>query len=173
MPTSGMEKPCVCQQDHYVHLQVAQKHEWQRGQVSATVKAFISALPLKKGSPTIKKGADLPTELIELLEKIVLHNSDFSKNRNLQNLLVLTAIKADKWRAQNVCLMVCLRARVMDYINRLDNYDGPEIAKIVRGPNDLPELRSQGFGRSLWSLRGGLRLSKAKRTSICLTCRPF
>jgi len=50
----------------------------------------------------------------------VLHNSDFSKNRNLQNLLVLTAIKADK-------------ARVMDYINRLDNYDGPEIAKIALG----------------------------------------
>ncbi|CAE8586426.1 unnamed protein product [Polarella glacialis] len=75
-------------------------------EVSATVKAFI--------------GADLPNELIELLEKIVLHNSDFSKNRNLQNLLILTAIKADK-------------SRVMDYINRLDNYDGPEIAKIALG----------------------------------------
>jgi len=58
--------------------------------------------------------------LIELLEKIVLHNSDFNKNRNLQNLLILTAIKADK-------------ARVMDYINRLDSYDGPEIAKIALG----------------------------------------
>merc|ERR1719316_813969 len=75
-------------------------------EVSATVKAFISA--------------DLPNELIELLEKIVLHNSDFSNNRNLQNLLILTAIKAD-------------RNRVMDYINRLDNYDGPEIAKIALG----------------------------------------
>merc|ERR1719163_2598005 len=75
-------------------------------EVSATVKAFI--------------GADLPNELIELLEKIVLHNSDFGKNRNLQNLLILTAIKADK-------------TRVMDYINRLDNYDGPEIAKIALG----------------------------------------
>eukprot|EP00933_Yihiella_yeosuensis_P029628 TRINITY_DN23254_c0_g4_i1.p1 TRINITY_DN23254_c0_g4~~TRINITY_DN23254_c0_g4_i1.p1 ORF type:complete len:1717 (+),score=465.38 TRINITY_DN23254_c0_g4_i1:179-5329(+) len=76
-------------------------------EVSATVKAFISA--------------DLPNELIELLEKIVLHKSaDFGKNRNLQNLLVLTAIKADK-------------SRVMDYINRLDNYDGPEIAKIALG----------------------------------------
>jgi clathrin heavy chain len=75
-------------------------------EVSATVKAFIAA--------------DLPTELIELLEKIVLHNSDFSKNKNLQNLLILTAIKADK-------------SRVMDYINRLDNYDGPEIAKIALG----------------------------------------
>jgi len=76
-------------------------------EVSATVKAFISA--------------DLPNELIELLEKIVLHKSaDFGQNRNLQNLLILTAIKADK-------------TRVMDYINRLDNYDAPDIAKIALG----------------------------------------
>jgi len=83
-------------------------------EVSATVKAFISA--------------DLPNELIELLEKIVLHKSaDFGKNKNLQNLLILTAIKADK-------------SRVMDYINRLDNYDGPEIAKIALGdPYNLYE----------------------------------
>lgn len=44
--------------------------------------------------------------------------SDFSENKNLQNLLILTAIKAD-------------RERVMDYVNRLDNFDGPEIAKIA------------------------------------------
>lgn len=44
--------------------------------------------------------------------------SDFSENKNLQNLLILTAIKAD-------------RERVMEYINRLDNFDGPEIAKIA------------------------------------------
>lgn len=44
--------------------------------------------------------------------------SDFSENKNLQNLLILTAIKAD-------------RDRVMEYINRLDNFDGPEIAKIA------------------------------------------
>ena len=75
-------------------------------EVSAIVKAFISA--------------DLPNELIELLEKIVLHSSDFSNNQNLQNLLILTAIKADT-------------SRVMDYINRLDNYNGPEIAKIAIG----------------------------------------
>lgn len=37
--------------------------------------------------------ADLPNELIELLEKIVLDNSVFSEHRNLQNLLILTAIK--------------------------------------------------------------------------------
>ena len=51
-------------------------------------------------------------------ERIVLQGSDFSENKNLQNLLILTAIKADK-------------ERVMEYINRLDNFDGPEIAKIA------------------------------------------
>merc|ERR1719460_563297 len=71
--------------------------------------------------------AELPNELIELLEKIVLHNSDFSHHKNLQNLLILTAIKSDK-------------TRVMDYINRLDNYDGPTIAKVALGaPYNLYE----------------------------------
>jgi len=82
-------------------------------EVSCTVKAFISA--------------ELPNELIELLEKIVMHGAEFSKNGNLQNLLILTAIKADK-------------ARVMDYINRLDQYDGPAIAKVALGePHHLYE----------------------------------
>jgi len=57
---------------------------------------------------------------MSLLEKIVLHNSDFSQYKKLQNLLIITAIKSDK-------------GRVMDYINRLDNYDGPQIAKIAIG----------------------------------------
>ncbi|XP_018584251.2 clathrin heavy chain 1 isoform X2 [Scleropages formosus] len=73
-------------------------------EVSVTVKAFMMA--------------DLPNELIELLEKIVLDNSVFSEHRNLQNLLILTAIKAD-------------RTRVMEYVNRLDNYDAPDIANIA------------------------------------------
>jgi clathrin heavy chain len=47
--------------------------------VSVTVKAFMAA--------------DLPNELIELLEKIVIEGSAFAENRNLQNLLILTAIK--------------------------------------------------------------------------------
>uniref|UniRef100_K1PNR3 Clathrin heavy chain n=1 Tax=Magallana gigas TaxID=29159 RepID=K1PNR3_MAGGI len=72
--------------------------------ISVTVKAFMTA--------------DLPNELIELLEKIVLDSSVFSEHRNLQNLLILTAIKAD-------------RTRVMEYINRLDNYDAPDIANIA------------------------------------------
>ncbi|KAH7058366.1 clathrin heavy chain [Linnemannia elongata] len=69
--------------------------------VSITVKAFMAAY--------------LPNELIELLEKIILEASAFSDNRNLQNLLILTAIQADK-------------SKVMDYINRLDNFDAPDIA---------------------------------------------
>lgn len=44
--------------------------------------------------------------------------SNLFSYRNLQNLLILTAIKAD-------------RTRVMEYINRLDNYDAPDIANIA------------------------------------------
>lgn len=83
-------------------------------QVSVTVKAFMTA--------------DLPHELIELLEKIVLQNSAFSGNPNLQNLLILTAIKADK-------------SRVMDYVNRLDNFDGPAVGEIAVGS----ELYEEAF----------------------------
>ncbi|KAL4062457.1 hypothetical protein V8B97DRAFT_1869752 [Scleroderma yunnanense] len=72
--------------------------------VSVTVKAFLSA--------------DLPLELIELLEKIVIEPSPFSDNRNLQNLLLLTSIRADK-------------GKVVGYINKLQNYDSGEIAKIA------------------------------------------
>jgi len=74
-------------------------------EVSATVKAFLAA--------------DIPGELIQLLERIVLQGSDFSENPNLQNLLILTAVKAAP-------------DRVMDYIDRLDHFDGPEIAKIAQ-----------------------------------------
>lgn len=76
-------------------------------EVSAAVKAF--------------RDNDLQGELIELLERLVLQGSDFSENKNLQNLLILTAIKSDP-------------TRVMEYINRLDNFDGPEIAKIAAAP---------------------------------------
>ena len=75
-------------------------------EVSTTVKAFLAA--------------EMQVELIELLDRIVLQGSDFSDNRNLQNLLILTAVKCDQ-------------DRVMEYINRLDNFDGPEIAKIAVG----------------------------------------
>ncbi|CAH8337295.1 unnamed protein product [Eruca vesicaria subsp. sativa] len=73
-------------------------------QVATAVKAFMTA--------------DLPHELIELLEKIVLQNSEFSGSLNLQNLLILTAIKADP-------------SRIIDYINRLDNFDGPAVGEVA------------------------------------------
>lgn len=72
--------------------------------VSIAVRAFIDA--------------SLPNHLIELLERIVLHSSDFADNKSLQNLLILTAIRSDQ-------------TRVMDYINRLNNYDGDELAKLA------------------------------------------
>ncbi|KAF4503828.1 hypothetical protein G6O67_008769 [Ophiocordyceps sinensis] len=63
---------------------------------------------------------DLPMELIELLEKIVLEPSPFSDSQKLQNLLMFTAAKADK-------------ARVMDYIHKLDGYGADEIATSCIG----------------------------------------
>jgi len=72
-------------------------------EVSCTVKAFMAA--------------DLPGELIALLERIVLQGSDFSDNKNLQNLLILTAIRADA-------------TRVASYIDQLDNFDAKDIALI-------------------------------------------
>lgn len=69
--------------------------------VSVAVKAFLEA--------------DLPAELIELLEKIILEPSPFSDNGNLQNLLMFTAAKADK-------------GRLMEYIHQLSAYNAEEIA---------------------------------------------
>ncbi|KAI9683353.1 MAG: hypothetical protein M1829_005424 [Trizodia sp. TS-e1964] len=64
--------------------------------------------------------ADLPGELIELLEKIVLEPSSFNDVQALQNLLILTATKSDK-------------GRVMNYIHQLSGYDALEIANICIG----------------------------------------
>uniref|UniRef100_A0A915HHT2 TOG domain-containing protein n=1 Tax=Romanomermis culicivorax TaxID=13658 RepID=A0A915HHT2_ROMCU len=85
-------------------VQTALSETQDPDEISTTVKAFMAA--------------DLPNELIELLEKIVLESSAFAEQRNLQNLLILTAIKAD-------------RSRVMEYITRLDHYDAPDIANIA------------------------------------------
>ncbi|KAK6410773.1 Clathrin heavy chain, partial [Oleoguttula sp. CCFEE 5521] len=70
--------------------------------VSIAVKAFIDA--------------DMPVELIELLEKIILEPSTFSDNANLQNLLMLTACKSD-------------RGRVANYIQQLNAYSPEDIAQ--------------------------------------------
>ncbi|KAG1869627.1 armadillo-type protein [Suillus subluteus] len=60
--------------------------------------------------------ADFPIELIELLEKVVIE--PFPISDNIQNLLLLTSIRADK-------------GKVVGYINNLQNYDAREIAKIA------------------------------------------
>lgn len=79
--------------------------------VSITVKAFMEN--------------DLPHELIELLEKIILEPSPFNDNTSLQGLLILTAIKAEP-------------ARVANYLEKLDKYDVEEIAPLCID-NDLLE----------------------------------
>ncbi|KAI9818123.1 MAG: hypothetical protein M1827_000748 [Pycnora praestabilis] len=71
--------------------------------VSVAVKAFLDA--------------DLPAELIELLEKIILEPSPFSDNGSLQNLLMLTAAKADK-------------GRLMDYIHQLSAFNAEDMAQM-------------------------------------------
>jgi len=85
-------------------------------EVSCTVKAFMAA--------------DLPGELITLLERIVLQGSDFSDNKNLQNLLILTAIRADA-------------TRVSGYIDQLDNFDAKDIALIC--VSESHNLFEEGF----------------------------
>lgn len=62
--------------------------------------------------------ANLPVELIELLEKVIIEPSPFSNNKSLQNLLLLTAIRSDK-------------GKVVGYINKLTDYDAGDIAKIA------------------------------------------
>ncbi|EGW30423.1 uncharacterized protein SPAPADRAFT_143892 [Spathaspora passalidarum NRRL Y-27907] len=71
--------------------------------VSITVKAFMEN--------------DLPVELMELLEKIILEPSPFTDNTSLQGLLILTAIKADP-------------SKVSNYVEKLDKYDPQEIAPL-------------------------------------------
>ncbi|ORX61465.1 clathrin heavy chain [Hesseltinella vesiculosa] len=80
--------------------------------VSLTVKAFMNA--------------DLPNELIELLEKIILETSAFNDNKTLQNLLIFTAVKADA-------------DRVMDYISQLDNFDADDVAQVCIGEDLFEE----------------------------------
>ncbi len=88
-------------------VSVALPESNNKDEVSAAVKAFMTA--------------NLPKELIELLEKIVLEpGTKFFGNRDLSNLLILTAIKADT-------------TRVMDYVNRMNDYDAVDIANIAIG----------------------------------------
>lgn len=71
-------------------------------EVASTVKAFMAN--------------GLKTELIGLLERLVLQGSDFSNHESLQNLLIITAMDNSP-------------EKVMEYISRLNNYDAPKIAE--------------------------------------------
>lgn len=88
--------------DQIVSTAVPESHDPE--DVSVTVKALLAA--------------DMPSELIELLEKIVLEESAFSDNANLKKLLLLTAVRADK-------------GKVMGYIDKLEGFDVNEIAGIA------------------------------------------
>ncbi|KAA8499470.1 Clathrin heavy chain 1 [Porphyridium purpureum] len=87
-------------------------------QVSCAVKAFLAA--------------DLPDALMELLEKLVFDTSNtaFSRNKNLQNLLLLTAIKAQGKSDEHDPMR---SGRVMEYLRRMENYDSLDIAKVCVG----------------------------------------
>jgi clathrin heavy chain len=101
-PSDGKEDPQRRQLIDQV-VEWALPESTSADEVSCTVKAFMAA--------------DLPGELIVLLERIILQGSDFSDNKNLQNLLILTAIRADA-------------SRVAGYIDQLDNFDAKDIALI-------------------------------------------
>jgi clathrin heavy chain len=90
--------------DQVVSTALPESHSAE--EVSCAVKAFMNA--------------DLMKELIELLERLMLHSTEhnnFKENHKLQNLLILTAIKVDP-------------KRVLEYVRRLDNYDVDKIALV-------------------------------------------
>eukprot|EP01054_Gregarina_sp_Poly1_P010059 Gregarina_sp_Poly_1__10058@NODE_678_length_6812_cov_99_742476_g511_i0_p1_GENE_NODE_678_length_6812_cov_99_742476_g511_i0NODE_678_length_6812_cov_99_742476_g511_i0_p1_ORF_typecomplete_len1149_score194_88Clathrin/PF00637_20/79Clathrin/PF00637_20/4_9e12Clathrin/PF00637_20/1_2e16Clathrin/PF00637_20/1_8e13Clathrin/PF00637_20/4_6e21Clathrin_H_link/PF13838_6/1_4e17TPR_7/PF13176_6/0_88TPR_7/PF13176_6/4_4e02SNAP/PF14938_6/40SNAP/PF14938_6/6_8e02SNAP/PF14938_6/3_9e02SNAP/PF14938_6/3_2e02SNAP/PF14938_6/93_ len=103
--------------------------EWRRmliDQVVAT--ALPEATSLEEISVAVRafNDANIPQELLELLERIVLQKSvglpqlgeELSKSVPLQNLLLYTAMSAEP-------------AKVMDYVNRLDAFDAREAALIA------------------------------------------
>eukprot|EP01053_Blabericola_migrator_P007732 Blabericola_migrator_1__7731@NODE_394_length_8993_cov_144_363433_g314_i0_p1_GENE_NODE_394_length_8993_cov_144_363433_g314_i0NODE_394_length_8993_cov_144_363433_g314_i0_p1_ORF_typecomplete_len1756_score408_30Clathrin/PF00637_20/57Clathrin/PF00637_20/2_3e12Clathrin/PF00637_20/6_6e16Clathrin/PF00637_20/5_7e13Clathrin/PF00637_20/1_2e25Clathrin/PF00637_20/5e09Clathrin/PF00637_20/2_9e15Clathrin/PF00637_20/4_9e13Clathrin_H_link/PF13838_6/1_7e16Clathrin_H_link/PF13838_6/7_5e03TPR_7/PF13176_6/0_6TPR_7/PF len=95
-------------------------------QVVAT--ALPEATSIAEISTTVRafSDANVPHELLELLERIVLQKSvglpqlgeELSKNSSLQNLLLLTAMSAEP-------------SKVMDLINRLDAFDAKEAAELA------------------------------------------
>ncbi|KAG5489303.1 hypothetical protein GH5_00170 [Leishmania sp. Ghana 2012 LV757] len=74
-------------------------------EVSTTVRAFMNA--------------NLTEELTSLLGQIVMHGR-FRKNRFLENLLIMSAVRARK-------------DKVMEYVTTLEDYDAPDIAHIASG----------------------------------------
>ena len=74
-------------------------------------------LPSSSPRSHMMRGKANDCRLIDLLERILLEESPFSENESLQNLLLLSAAKSDK-------------ARVMDYVHKLDKYSPQEIADL-------------------------------------------
>lgn len=74
-------------------------------EVSVTVRAFMNA--------------DMTGALTSLLDQIVVHGR-FRRNRFLENLLLMSAIRARK-------------DKVMEYVNTLQDYDAKDIATIATG----------------------------------------
>lgn len=87
--------------DHLIGVAVPESTN--ADEVSLAVKALMAA--------------NMPLELIELLEKITLEPSPFNENPSLQNLLLLTCIQAQK-------------SKVADLIERLNKFNVDEIAKF-------------------------------------------
>lgn len=84
----------------------------------------FTALPECKDAEDIRiavrgfMAANLPNELVEILEKLVMEEGLFSDNKNLQNLLILTAIQSSS-------------TKVSDYINKLSNYEPLEMSQLA------------------------------------------
>ncbi len=64
----------------------------------------------------------LSSELLVLLEKLLLHSQEFQSYKKLQNLLIFTAMKTE-------------RGKVIEYINLLNNYDIDDIANALLRPD--------------------------------------
>lgn len=92
-------------------VQVALKETQVPDQVTVAVKAFMNS--------------ELQNELVGLLESIIIDgtNKAFSENTNLQNLLILTSIRAHTDGASS--------EKIMEYIKRLNHYNSSEIASIA------------------------------------------
>ncbi|ESS68039.1 clathrin heavy chain [Trypanosoma cruzi Dm28c] len=80
-------------------------------EVSTTVRAFMNA--------------GMTHELTSILDQIVVRGR-FRKNRFLENLLIMTAIRSRK-------------EKVMEYVSTLENYDAKEVASIASNA-ELPEV---------------------------------
>ncbi|KAJ1610087.1 clathrin heavy chain [Cryptosporidium canis] len=110
-PSSPSEQPVISEQCRQaiidqVTSSILPEFYNKPEEISCVIRAFINA--------------EVPGSLLEVLEKIIFHvnNTEFSQNKNLQNLLLLTSIKIDV-------------RRLDDYLLRLDNYDAKEVAKVA------------------------------------------